>query len=404
MSKPLEGIKVVEVAMWAFVPAAGGMLSDLGASVVKVEPPNGDPLRELKTAGFGANPQGFVVSWENYNRGKRSITLDLRLEEGIEVLDRLLTDADVFLTNLLPPARHRMKIDADTLRARFPRLIYAVGSGVGQHGPEADRGGYDAITYWARAGIASSTTPEESDFPVTPPGPAFGDCTSAAVLAGAVAAAIAQRAITGHAAVVDVSLLSVGMWSMQRGITEAALEGKDRFPKPKRGTTGNPLVNVYKTMDGRFVSLCMLQSQRYWARFCEVAGRPDLAIDRRFATETERAHNASICVAELDALFLTKTLADWREILGRQDGQWDVVQYVGELKNDRQVKANGYLQAVDYGDGRTLDMVSVPMQFDGVHFSARPAPVLGADTDTILRQLGYDDERIVELKIAGVVF
>jgi crotonobetainyl-CoA:carnitine CoA-transferase CaiB-like acyl-CoA transferase len=403
MSGPLKGIKVVEVAMWAFVPAAGGMLSDMGATVIKVEPPAGDPLRGLVTTGFGANPQGFVISWENYNRGKRSITLDLRRKEGLDVLHQLLADADVFLTNLLPAARRRMKIDAPELRSRFPNLIYAMGSGVGQRGPEADRGGYDASTYWARSGIASSTTPEDVDYPVGPPGPAFGDCASAAMLAGGVAAALAQRAMSGHVSVVDVSLLAAGMWSMQRGITEAALEGKERFPRPQRGTTANPLVNVYKTQDGRFLSLCMPEGQRYWATFCEVAGRPDLAVDPRFQTEVERARHSALCVAELDGLFRTRKLTEWREILARQDGPWDVVQHVGELQHDRQVRANSYMQPVDYGDGRTLNMVSVPMQFDGAPFRARPAPQLGADSESILRQLGYSEERIIELKIAGIV-
>jgi crotonobetainyl-CoA:carnitine CoA-transferase CaiB-like acyl-CoA transferase len=404
MPGPLQGIKVVEVAMWAFVPAAGGMLSDLGATVIKVEPPTGDPLRALVTTGYNPAPQGFVVSWENYNRGKRSITLDLRREEGVEVFYKLLADADVFLTNLLPAARKRMKIDAETLRARFPNLIYAVGSGVGQHGPEAEKGGYDAITYWARSGISSATTPDDQDFPVGPPGPAFGDCASASVLAGAVSAAIAQRAMTGRVSEVNVSLLAVGMWSMQRGITEAALEGKQRFPRPPRGVTFNPIVNVYKTKDGRFLSLCMLEGQRYWAPLCEVAGRPDLIKDPRFATAVDRQRNSAVCVAELDALFLSKTLAEWKDILTRQDGPWEVVQYVGELKDDRQVIANGYLQPVDYGDGRTLHMVSVPMQFDGAPLPAHPAPALGADSDTILKQLGYAEERIIELKVEGVVF
>jgi crotonobetainyl-CoA:carnitine CoA-transferase CaiB-like acyl-CoA transferase len=389
--------------MWAFVPAAGGMLSDMGATVIKIESPSGDPLRGLMTTGFGVNPQGFVISWENYNRGKRSITLDLRSKEGLDVLHELLADADVFLTSLLPAARRRMKVDEAELRSRFPKLIYAVGSGVGQRGPEADRGGYDASTYWARSGIASSTTPEDAEYPVGPPGPAFGDCASAAILAGGVTAALAQRAMSGKVSVVDVSLLAAGMWSMQRGIAESTLVGKERFPRPQRGSSANPLVNVYQTRDRRFLSLCMPEGQRYWATFCEVAGRPDLAVDPRFQMEAERARNSALCVAELDVLFRTRTLAEWRDILARLDGPWDVVQHVGELQHDRQVRANGYMQAVDYGDGRTLNMVSVPMQFDGAPFRARPAPQLGADSESILRQLGYSDERIIELKIAGVV-
>jgi crotonobetainyl-CoA:carnitine CoA-transferase CaiB-like acyl-CoA transferase len=404
MNKPLEGIKVVEVAMWAFVPAAAGILSDMGASVTKVEPPTGDPLRGLRVGNTGPEQHGFVLSWENYNRGKRSITLDLKQERGIEVLYKLLADADVFMTNLLPAARRKMKIDVDDIRSRFPKIIYAVGSGFGRSGPEAEKGGYDSISFWARGGIASSATPDELEYPISQPGAAFGDCTSAAMLAGGVAAALLQRATTGRASIVDVSLLSASMWLMQRGITQATIEGIDRLPRAGRTGITNPLVNTYQTKDGRFLSLCMLQGQRYWPGFCEVAGRADLLDDPRFATASARSKNIAECVAELDAIFRGKTLAEWRVILGSQDGQWDVVQHVGELKDDGQVKANGYMQRVDYGDGRSLDMVSVPMQFDGAPLASRRAPDLGAHSEEVLAALGYDEQQILDLKVAGIVF
>lgn len=405
MRKPLEGIRVVEVAMWAFVPAAGGILADLGADVIKVEPPTGDPIRGLE---IGPTPQGggerFDFSFQSYNRGKRSITLDLRQEQGLAVLHRLLEDADIFLTNLLPPARRRMKIDIDDIKGRFPDLIYAVGSGAGQKGEEAHRGGFDAITFWARGGISSALSEEDAQRPVGPPGPAFGDTISAAILAGGIAAAVAQRALTGHAAVVDVSLLGSAMWTMQRAIAQTTHENIARFPRPSGGLPNNPLVNSYRTSDGRFVSLCMLQSQRYWAPFCIAAGRPDLAEDPRFAEAAARKDNMAACVAELEALFQGKSLAQWREILARQEGQWDVVQHVGELKDDRQVIANDYLQAVTFDDGESRRLVSVPMQFDGEAAPIRPAPEIGADSDSILHDLGYDEEAIIGLKVAGVVF
>ncbi len=404
MPRPLEGIRVVEVAMWAFVPAAGGILSDLGATVTKVEPPSGDPLRGLEIGGFASGPGKFDFSWENYNRGKRSITLDLRQQPGVEVLYKLLEDADVFLTNLLPDARSRMKIGIDEVRARFPNLIYAVGSGAGRLGPESHRGGFDSATFWGRGGIASSLTEEGAERPVGPPGPAFGDCISASILAGAIAAAIAQRAMAGHAPVVDVSLLSSAMWCMQRAITQSTYDRIERFPRPTSGLPNNPLVYTYQTSDGRFVSLCMLQQQRYWAQFCEAAGRPELAADPRFSDTAARKANMAECFAELQALFRSKSLAQWREILARQEGQWDVVQHVGELWNDRQVQANRYMQTVQHEDGRQLQMVSVPMQFDGAPLPARLAPPLGADSEDILAGLGYESEQIVALKVAGVVF
>jgi crotonobetainyl-CoA:carnitine CoA-transferase CaiB-like acyl-CoA transferase len=404
MSRPLEGIKVVEVAMWAFVPAAGGILSDMGATVIKVEPPTGDPLRGLKIGNAESGQHGFVLSWENYNRGKRSITLDLRQESGVEVLYKLLEDADVFLTNLLPAARRRMKIDESEIRGRFPNIIYAVGSGLGRNGPQADKGGFDSITFWARGGVASSITPDDADAPVGMPGAAFGDCTSAAMLAGGVAAAIAQRAMTGHASSIDVSLLAASMWVMQRGITQATLEGIERLPRPRNAPVFNPLVNTYHTSDGRFISLCMLQAQRYWPDLCKALDRPDLLQDPRFETAAARSKNSAACVAELQAIFRQRPLAQWRTVLATQAGQWDVVQHVGELKDDDQVIANGYLQQVDYGDGRALRMVSVPMQFDGAPLQARRAPELGVDSDELLASLGYDEQAVLALKIDGVVF
>ncbi|MBB4860220.1 crotonobetainyl-CoA:carnitine CoA-transferase CaiB-like acyl-CoA transferase [Novosphingobium chloroacetimidivorans] len=405
MGKPLEGIKVVEVAMWAFVPACGGMLADLGADVIKIEPPTGDPLRGLQIGNMNSGSgRNIDYSWESYNRGKRSITLDLKQAAGREVLMKLLEDADVFLTNLLLPARRSMQIDAEAIRARFPKIIYAVGSALGPNGPEMEKGGYDSITFWARGGIASSLTDEGADHPVSPPGPAFGDTLSGSMLTGAICAAIAKRAMTGEPSEVDVSLLGTAMWSMQRYICQATADGVDKFPKPPADKPNNVLVGAYRTADDRFVSLCMLQADKYWAPLMHVAGRPDLADDPRFVNAKARREHGDACYAEVKAMFASRTIAEWREILRQQDGQWDVVQNVGELKDDVQAQANGYVKHVDYGDGTTIPMVGVPMLFDKQAMTSTRSPELGAHSDAILESLGYDEDAIIDLKVQGVVF
>ncbi len=403
-NRPLEGIKVVEVAMWAFVPACGGMLSDLGADVIKVEPPSGDPLRGLQTGGMGGAESKIDFSWESYNRGKRSITLDLKTEAGREVLMKLTEGADVFLTNLLPPARRAMGIDADSIRAKFPGIIYASGSGSGPNGPESEKGGYDAISFWARGSISGTMTEDGAARPVGPPGPAFGDTASGAMLSGAICAALVKKLRTGEGSAVDVSLLGTAMWSMQRLICQSTNDGVLRFPRVANAMPFNVLVGNYRTSDGRFLSLCMLQADKYWKPFCETAGRPDLAADPRFADAAGRRENAAECWAEVTALFETKTLAEWRVVLAQQDGQWDVVQEVGEMQHDVQVQANSYLQRADYGDGTSIPMVGLPMLFDGQALPARRSPDLGADSDALLADLGYDEEAIIDLKVQGVVF
>lgn len=404
MNKPLEGIKVVEVAMWAFVPSAGAVLADMGADVIKIEPPAGDPMRNLTTAGIAPGTKGFTFQWEIFNRGKRSITMDLGVEGAVDLLHRLLEDADVFLTSLLPPARRKLKIDVDDIRSRHPNIIYAVGSGQGPSGPSAEKGGYDGISFWARSGAASAATVEGQSFPTPLPVGAFGDSLSGAILAGGISAAIAQRAIHGRTSVVDASLLGAGMWGMQSAIAGSWLAEIPEMPKWGRIMSPNPLVNNYRTADDRFVGLCMLQSQRYWPGFCRAIGHPELAEDNRFDTDAKRSLNISECVAVLEDIFADKTLEEWRGLLATQEGQWDVVQQAGELLSDPDAVANNFIQDVDYGDGRVMKMVSTPLQFDRKALSASPAPDLGANNDDVLLELGLNEDEIIDLKVAGVVY
>lgn len=402
-AEPLAGIKVVELGMWVFVPAAGAVLADMGADVIKIEPPSGDPIRVLTNSGVKRGPGELNPIFEAYNRGKRSIAIDLKADGGLDLLHSILEDADVFLTSLLAPARRSLGIDVDDLRTRHPNLIYAMGTGQGTRGPDADKGGFDAISFWARGGVASAVAPPEALYPSNMPCGAFGDGVSGTMLAGGIAAAIARRALTGEPSVVEVSLLGASMWAMQVGIVNAVAMGVDELPKGGRMLVPNPLVNTYRTSDGRFISICMPQAQRYWPRLCEVLGRPDLATDPRFETDEARSANLADCVAILDDVFATKTLKDCESVLADQDGPWTVVQKAGELPRDPQSVANSLTQDVDYGQGRRQMMVSSPMQFDGEVLPAAPAPELGADKYEVLAELGLSEDEIVDLQFKGIV-
>ena len=403
MTRPLEGVKVVEVAMWGYVPSCGAVLSDWGAEVIKIESPSGDPIRALNFNGIKPGDHGFTFMWEIFNRGKRGVVIDLAAPGAAELIYKMTAQADVFLTNLLPPTRRKLKIDVDDIRSRNPRIVYAVGSGQGAHGEDAEKGGFDAISFWARTGVASSVTPEEHPYPLAMPCGAFGDSLSGAILAGGISAALAGRATTGNGSVVDGALFAAGLWGMQPAIVGANLTGADQMPKPKRTDLPNPLVCTYRTRDDRFMQLCMLQGQRYWPDFCAVIGRPDLVDDPRFVTDADRAANVGECIDLIGEVFASKDLDAWKAILATQKGQWDVVQQVGEIPADAQVIANDYLQDVTYRDGRTLKMVSSPIQFDRAAEPPRPAPEHGADTDAVLLELGMEMDEIIQAKLSGII-
>ena len=401
---PMDGVKVVEVAVYALVPGAGAVLADWGADVVKVEHPiTGDYTRGLSAWGIKPGTGGFHFVWEQMNRGKKSVGIDLATPEGLELLYTMVRSADVFLVSFLPDARQKLRIDVEHIMAVNPRIIYARGSGYGPQGPEAEKGGFDGITFWQRTGIASACAPKDSDAFVPLPGPAFGDIQGAMALAGGVSAALFQRSRTGEGCVVDVSLLSTGMWTMSSSLVGANMIGELELPKFGRDEALNPLGNSYRTADGRFVALAMLNADRYWTVFCETIGHPELIEDPRFVDMKARRLNNRACIAAFDEIFASRTLAEWEAVLATQEGQWEVVRKVGELNDDEQAWANGYLQSVDYGAGRTITLVANPAQFNMTAATLRPAPELGADTEEYLLGMGQDWEDLARLKDSGVI-
>jgi crotonobetainyl-CoA:carnitine CoA-transferase CaiB-like acyl-CoA transferase len=396
-----EGVRVVELAQWVFVPVAGALLADWGADVVRIERPEGDPYRGLMTQGIGTDSGGVNLSVALANRGKRSIALDLRRDEGRTVLEQLLETADVFLTNFRPGALHRLGLDAETLTERHPRLVYARGHGYGVRGPDADRPGYDSSAFWSRGGLAHVLTPPEMDQPIGQRG-AMGDRNGAMALAFGMAAALLQRTRTGRGAVVDVSLLGTAMWTLSSDVL-AALQGAK--PRAMSGGGGyvNPLVGSYRTKDGRHIALVFLEADRYWADFCRLLGREELIDDPRFVDLQARRDNADACVALLQAEFASRTFAEWKELLAGIDAPWAPVQAVEELLDDPQVLANDYIGDVEIDGGPRYQLPTVPVQFDERPPPLRRAPEHGEHSEMVLLELGYTWDQIGELRDAGVI-
>lgn len=402
--KPLEGIRVVEVATWTYVPAAGSVLAEWGAEVLKIEhPEGGDPQRGLISSGLlpaGASGVNFFL--EQPNHGKKSIAVDLRHPDGRDLLYRLCETADVFLTSWLPSARARAEIDVEHIRAVNPKIVYVRGHGQGTRGPEADRGGYDGSAYFARAGVMNAISYGDDPHGPTQP-PAFGDLPSGQTLAGGVAAALLQRERTGVAPVVDVSLLAFGMWVNSPDIVLSKLFEGQGVPKLRRDNLPNPLVNRYLTKDGRLILLVMLQGVRFWPELITAVGRPDLATDERFTTPATLYENRAEATRILDEVFATRTLDEWKEALASIKGVWAPVQTGLELYDDPQVQANGYLADVESADGVPFKLVANPVHFDEQPPTLVRAPDLGEHTDEVLRELGLDDEAIIQLKVDNAV-
>lgn len=399
--KVFEGVRVVELASYLFVPAAGAMLADWGADVIKIEhPERPDPQRSLVIAGMSQGDRPFDALMQQTNRGKRSLGIDVSTPDGYELLGILVATADVFLTNLLPDSRRRLRLDVDEVRAMNPNVVYVRGSGYGPAGADRNLPGFDGTTFWARGGAADNLTPAGAAEP-TPLPPAFGDLPGATAVAGAVAAGLFHRQRSGVPPVVDVSLLGVAVWGNSPAIIASAQRGGP-IPKTLREENVNPASLAYRTRDERFIKLSLFQSDRYFGRLCERLGVPELAADERFADSASRALHRRECIAALDEAFVQFNLEEIAERLADLGGPWSVVQTTYEVARDPQVLANQYLTGLDVA-GREVTVASSPWQFGETRYPLRPAPDHGADTDDILLELGLAQDAIIAHKVAGTV-
>jgi crotonobetainyl-CoA:carnitine CoA-transferase CaiB-like acyl-CoA transferase len=400
----MEGVRVLEVAEHTFVPAASALLADWGADVIKIEPiERGDAMRGLAATGVVSIKGDVHALLEHSNRGKRSLALDLTTPEGLDILYRLVATADVFLINKLPRVRKKLSIELEDIRKHNPNIIYVAGTGQGERGPDADKGSYDSLSFWFRAGVSLGATPTDQERLVGPPGPGFGDSIGAMTIAGGIMGALFHRERTGEATTVDVSLLGTGMWAMGQAFALSLVSGTPWGGPPSNAPRLNPLVRNYGTKDERSLSFCCLQASRYWAELCVAVGRPELATDPRFADHAGLIENSLEGQRLLEEAFAEHTVAEWRKLLADFTGQWCVVQDTLECAADPQAVANGYMQDCETASGTPFQLVASPVQFGGEPSPVRRAPEFNEHGDAILEEVGVDWDTIVDLKVRSVV-
>ncbi|MEY8018552.1 CaiB/BaiF CoA transferase family protein [Mycobacterium servetii] len=383
MAGPVEGIKVVELGVWVAGPAAGAILADWGADVVKIEPPAGDPGRmfgRMLGCDLGVNPP-----FEMDNRSKRSIVLDLTTAAGRDTAFELLAGADVFVTNVRSAALGRLGLDYESVSARHPRLVYGLITGYGETGPGADRAAYDVAAFWSRAGLAHLLT-RPGDTPPFQRG-GMGDHSAGMTLTAAICAALIARERTGTGQLVSTSLYRQGAYTVSFDLNTYLLTGQ-QIAIGQRESMGNPCMNNYTAGDGRRFWIVGLEADRHWPALCRAVGRPEWLTDPRFEDARARARNAVPLIAALDEIFATRPLEEWaRAFAAEPDFFWSPVNTLEDVVADEQFHAAGGI--VDVPDGAAgVAMVATPADFHGTPWAPRSgAPQLGQHTDEILAEL-----------------
>lgn len=391
----LDGIKVIEHATYMAAPGAGGILSDWGAEVIKIEPPKGDPIRNFfSTIGtdFQDNP---VFDFDN--RGKKSIVLDTSTPEGQAVLRDLASDADVFLTNVRPGGLQRAGLDFANMIKLNPKLVYCTLTGYGLEGPDADKPGFDVASFWSRAGVGHLTVPKGQDpFALRT---AFGDHTTSMAAAAGICAALVKAQRTGQGQLVEASLLRAALFAMGSDFAIQLFFGRIGSTKSRHEQI-QPLMNFFKTKDESWICIVSRQGNVDWAPLCRVMDRPDLIEDERFTTGKSRRANTAELVTLMDAEFAKYTKAEIAERLDAEAIAWAPVQTLAEVAKDPQVAASGAIQQVPSasGDGTSYASPGSPIRFPGTDDGPKgPSPHMGQHSRDVLAGLGYDPTKIEAL-------
>src|SRR5262245_29404690 len=393
-----SGLKVVEFTSFIAGPGTAVILSDFGADVVKVEPPNGEPWRmghKVAPYPYSDQPYAFELS----NRNKRSLTLDLKSPEAGKILERLVKWADVFIVNTPHPARKKLKLEYEDVVQWNPRLIYADLTGYGENGPDANLPGFDITSYWARSGLLAMT--RDAGAPPTWPVGGSGDNATAVGLYAGIATALYRRERTGKGSYVTTSLLAQGVWSASL-LIQAALADARFYGLHDRAHPDNTALNVYRASDGTWFLIAFTPDKI--PAVAKAIGREDLLTDPRFSDPAKLAENRPQLTAILDNIFGSKPMSHWNEVLNGVHVPFGAVREPKEVINDPQLRVNEIVVPLEGAGDKLTETISSPIQIHGASkVPAKRAPKIGEHNEDVLKELGFSTSDIAGLRASGTV-
>ena len=405
MSKPLEGIRVVELATFIAAASAGRFMADLGADVIKIESAKGDPLRH--TAPSEGRPLDMYenTTWDLENGNKRCISLNMKDPAGKEAFFKLLDTADVLITNWRVQALERAGLDYETLKARYPKLVYAICTGYGEYGPDKDLPGFDFTAFFARGGYLDSLR-QRGTVPMNVV-PGLGDHNVGMNLAAGICAALLQAKLKGVGEKVETSLFESAIFNMGMMIQASNYEGiAQNYPIDVR-KSANPFNAAWRTKDDRFIQTCMPDFNTYYKAFITAVGREDLADSQEYfpiLTCQEKGLTSELYDIVMDA-FSKKTVAEWTLILEAADIPFALAKNWMEIRNDKLAEANNCFYDMTYSNGNTRRLVRLPVKFQEMGVPEyKTGPLIGEQGAEVLKELGYEDAQIKEMQDKGALF
>ena len=399
MDRPLVGVKVVDLTYYVAGPGTAKILADWGAEVIKIEPPGGEPGRMTGVTLGVPCSDDFNPYFGTYNINKRDIVLNLKDERGKAIMDKLLAEANVFVTSFRPGALKRMGLDYETVSKKYPHLIWASINGFGEVGPDKDKAGFDTVAFWAKSGAMLDLT-EKDTSPINPT-LAFGDATTSCSLSGGICAALYKQARTGKGSKVIVSLFAQAIW--QLGSVLVSGQYGDVYPKTRKHPNG-PLVNSYRTKDNQWLFICVLDDRMYAPFFRQVVDHPEMADDPRYNNAVGAKQHTEELTALIEAEFGKHTLDEMVERMIKADIAHERIAHAVDVLKDPQARANNYIVETTEKNGEKVLTALTPVKIDTIEPYIRYGnPSLGEHTDQVLRELGYASEEIAALEADNVI-